>query len=69
MAAPTKMENTGEDGTNTRQDQLGDNQELDTKKKISEMEKTNEKLLKKEEGYKNKGQQLGEEVEIPQLQC
>lgn len=41
MAAPTKMESTGEDGPKTRQDQLGDNQKLDTKKKISEMEKTN----------------------------
>lgn len=63
MAAPTKMENRGEDGTNTRQDPLGDNQELDTEKKISEMEKTNEKLLKKEEGYKKKAQQLGGEVD------
>lgn len=63
MAAPTKMENRGEEGMNTRQDQLGDNQDLDTKKKIPEMEKTHEKLLKKEEGYKKKAQQLGEEVD------
>lgn len=51
------------EGTDTRQDQLGDDQELDTEKKISEMEKTNEELLKKEEGYKKKEQQLGEEVD------